>query len=53
MAGFKGSFFPGSYNRKRYYVRRFINIFEKLETEMLPPDPETKNPYCGNHMCAE
>jgi len=34
-AGFKGSFFPGSYNAKRAYVRRFIDLYEKLEGSLL------------------
>jgi len=33
LAGFKGSFFPGSYNEKRAYVRKAINRFEKLAKE--------------------
>ncbi|MDA0990544.1 MAG: adenosine deaminase family protein [Verrucomicrobia bacterium] len=36
IAGFKGSFFPGSYSEKRAYVRRVINHYEKLEAELLP-----------------
>jgi adenosine deaminase len=31
LAGFKGSFFPGSYAEKRKYVRRAINLYEGLE----------------------
>jgi adenosine deaminase len=34
VAGFKGSFFPGSYGEKRAYVRRVINRYEKLEREL-------------------
>lgn len=37
VAGFKGSFFPGSYNQKRAFVRAVINKFERLEKELLPP----------------
>ncbi|MCX6997753.1 MAG: adenosine deaminase family protein [Kiritimatiellaeota bacterium] len=37
IAGFKGSFFPGSYNAKRAYVRRVINRYEELERRLLPP----------------
>jgi adenosine deaminase len=33
VAGFKGSFFPGSYNDKRAYVRRAIDLYEALERE--------------------
>ena len=36
MAGFKGSFFPGSYTQKRNYVRGIIERYEKLEAGMLP-----------------
>ena len=36
VAGFKGSFFPGSYTQKRAYVRSVIERYEKLEAEMLP-----------------
>ena len=35
IAGFKGSFFPGSYNAKRAYVRRVIDRYEELERKML------------------
>src|SRR6266478_5666844 len=31
IAGFKGSFFPGSYREKRDYVRQVINRYETLE----------------------
>jgi len=37
VAGFKGSFFPGSYNQKRAFVREVINHYKKLESELLPP----------------
>ncbi len=53
IAGYKGSFFPGTYNRKRAYVRRFIDLFEQLERELLPPDRTTTNPTCGVNMCVE
>ena len=33
VAGFKGSFFPGTYNDKRAYVRRVIDLYESLERE--------------------
>ncbi len=35
VAGFKGSFFPGSYNTKRAYVRRMINLYRKIEEDLL------------------
>ncbi len=35
IAGFKGSFFPGSYNEKRAYVRKVIDRYERLEREIL------------------
>ena len=35
VAGFKGSFFPGSYSAKRAYVRRVINHYEALERERV------------------
>jgi adenosine deaminase len=31
IAGFKGSFFPGTYREKRDFVRRVIDRYEKLE----------------------
>ena len=33
IAGFKGSFFPGSYIEKRAYVRRVLDQYEALERE--------------------
>jgi adenosine deaminase len=35
VAGFKGSFFPGTYSEKRAYVRSAIDRFEELEGEMM------------------
>ncbi len=35
IAGFKGSFFPGTYPEKRAYVRKVINQLDRLEQEML------------------
>ncbi len=35
IAGFKGSFFPGSYSAKRAYVRQVIRRYEALEKEFL------------------
>ena len=40
IAGFKGSFFPGSYNEKRAYVRRIIDRYEELESQHLGAAPE-------------
>jgi adenosine deaminase len=37
VAGFKGSFFPGSYSNKRAYVRKVIDRFEKIEQKLLGP----------------
>jgi len=31
IAGFKGSFFPGTYREKRHFVRQVINRYETLE----------------------
>ena len=36
IAGFKGSFFPGSHNDKRKYVAAVADRFRDLEREMLP-----------------
>ncbi|MCP5488779.1 MAG: adenosine deaminase family protein [Verrucomicrobia bacterium] len=36
IAGFKGSFFPGSYNDKRAYVRKVIDLYESLEQSYFP-----------------
>ena len=33
IAGFKGSFFPGTYKEKRHFVRQVINRYETLEAE--------------------
>ncbi len=35
IAGFKGSFFPGSYIEKRAYVRKVIDRYEQLESELI------------------
>ncbi|MFA5162428.1 MAG: adenosine deaminase family protein [Elusimicrobiales bacterium] len=37
IAGFKGSFFPGTYNQKRAFVREAIARYEHLESTLLPP----------------
>jgi adenosine deaminase len=39
IAGIKGSFFPGSYTRKRRYVRDVIERYEELDKEFLHPEP--------------
>jgi adenosine deaminase len=36
VAGFKGSFFPGSHNAKRAFVRGVIDRFSHLERKLLP-----------------
>jgi len=36
VAGFKGSFFPGSHNAKRSFVRGVIERFALLERKLLP-----------------
>jgi adenosine deaminase len=53
IAGYKGSFFPGTYNHKRAYVRRFIDLFEQLEHELLPADHRSTNPSCGENLSVE
>lgn len=35
LAGFKRSFFPGSYDEKRSYVRRAINLYDGLAKQYL------------------
>jgi len=37
IAGFKGSFFPGTYSEKRHFVRQVINRYEALERELATP----------------
>lgn len=37
-AGFKGSFFPGTYNEKRAYVRQMIDLYDRVEAETLPAE---------------
>lgn len=42
LAGFKGSFFPGSYNEKRAYVRQVIDRYDLLAAQFgLTPRPGT------------
>ncbi|MFA6002814.1 MAG: adenosine deaminase family protein [Elusimicrobiota bacterium] len=36
IAGFKGSFFPGSFNQKRDFVQSVIARYRNLEAELLP-----------------
>jgi len=36
--GFKRSFFPGSYSEKRAYVRKAINLYERMEARFVPPE---------------
>ncbi len=36
-AGFKGSFYPGSYTEKRRFVRQALDRYDKLERECLEP----------------
>lgn len=36
IAGFKGSFFPGSNNEKRAFIRRVIARYEQIEKKLLP-----------------
>jgi adenosine deaminase len=38
VAGFKGSFFAGSYVEKRAYVRQVLDRYERLERELLAPE---------------
>jgi len=35
IAGFKGSFFPGSYREKRHFVRQVIDRYETLARDLL------------------
>jgi adenosine deaminase len=37
IAGFKGSFYPGSYNEKRATIRRVIDRYDALEAKWLGP----------------
>jgi len=37
VAGFKGSFYHGTYNQKRAYVHRLLKIYDRLEKELLAP----------------
>ena len=35
IAGFKGSFFPGSYNAKREFVAAVVAHYHRIEAELL------------------
>ena len=35
IAGFKGSFFPGSYNAKRDFVAAVVSRYREVENEFL------------------
>ncbi|HUJ08715.1 MAG TPA: adenosine deaminase family protein [Verrucomicrobiae bacterium] len=39
IAGFKGSFFPGTYRDKRHFVRQVIDRYESLVNEFLGGSP--------------
>lgn len=39
LAGFKGSFFPGTYNQKRAYVRQVQQQYKALVAKHLPGQP--------------
>jgi len=39
LAGFKGSFYSDFYAKKRTYVRRAIELYERLESRLLLPHP--------------
>jgi adenosine deaminase len=39
VAGFKGSFFPGSHNEKRVFVQAVVARYRDLERELLPDLP--------------
>ena len=40
IAGFKGSFYPGTYREKRHFVRQVIDRYEALERELLGRTPK-------------
>lgn len=42
IAGFKGSFFPGTYREKRHFVRQVINRYEVLEYQLLGNSPNDR-----------
>lgn len=48
VAGFKGSFFPGSYNEKRAYVRQAIERYEALEKEFTMNSTPSASPDQGS-----
>ncbi len=42
IAGFKGSFFPGTYSEKRHFVRLVINRYEDLAKQYFPARPRDR-----------
>ncbi len=42
IAGFKGSFFPGTYSEKRHFVRQVIDRYEALERELIAGPARSK-----------
>jgi adenosine deaminase len=42
IAGFKGSFFPGTYREKRHFVRQVIDRYEALERELTAGPARSK-----------
>jgi adenosine deaminase len=51
IAGFKGSFFPGTYGEKRHFVRQVINRYETLERELASSgeSPERTKPRADRY----
>jgi adenosine deaminase len=43
IAGFKGSFFPGTYSERRNFVRQVINRYETLERELTTSPARSKS----------
>jgi adenosine deaminase len=42
IAGFKGSFFPGTYRKKRHFVRQVIDRYDSLEGALLHSAPSQR-----------
>ena len=42
LAGFKGSFFPGTYRQKRHFVRQVIDRYEAVERECAAQRPRRR-----------
>jgi adenosine deaminase len=42
IAGFKGSFFPGTYGEKRHFVRQVIDRYEDLAKQYFPARPRDR-----------